>query len=106
MKKRMPYWLYKTGYTEFKARDYDAQKKTIEVERPDYRRPKFPDDGRKGDGKRYRTPNGCTVTFWGTGLAEHFEVEHFVTIYNCKHKSFGPCINVREQVMNYVSTFD
>ena len=106
MKKRMPYWLYKAGYTEFKARDYDAKKKTIEVELPDYKRPMFPDDWRNNGGNRYHTPNGCTVTGWGSGLSEHFEVEHYVTIYNCPHKSFGPGIGTREQVMEYVNSFD
>ena len=30
MTKIIPYWLYKTGYTDFPARDYDAAAKTIE----------------------------------------------------------------------------
>ena len=106
MKKRMPYWLYKTGFSEFKASDYDANKKTIEVELPEYKRPKFPADWVSAGGNHYHTPNGCTVTRWGAGFAEYFEVEHFVTIYNCKHKSFGPCIGVREQVMDYVNSFN
>lgn len=104
MKKRIPYWLYKSGYSEFKASDYDAKKKTIEVELPEYKRPKFPSDWSKS-GNHYYTPNGCTVTFWGAGLAENFEVEHFVTVYNRPHKSIGPCLNAREQVMEFVNQF-
>lgn len=104
MKKRIPYWLYKAGYTEFKASDYDAGSKTIEVELPDVKRQRFPKEWRR-DGNRYLTPNGCTVYFWGTGLAENFMVEHFVTVYNCQRKSFGPGINARQQVMEFVASF-
>ena len=42
MIKTMPYSLYKTGYTEFKAENYNAIKKTIDVELPDYKKPRFP----------------------------------------------------------------
>lgn len=105
MLKQMPYWLYKAGFTEFKTGEYNAKAKTIEVELPDYKKPRFPADWHKS-GNHYITPNGCTVTFWGAGLAEHFEVEHFVTVYNCKHKSIGPCIDAREQVIEFVNSFD
>lgn len=102
--KRIPYSLYKTGYTEFKASGYDPKTKTIEVELPEYKKIRFPKDWRK-DGNNYFTPNGCRVSFWNTGLAENFYVEHYDVVLKTIHKTFGPALDVREKVIAFVNQF-
>lgn len=103
MIKTMPYSLYKTGYTMFKSANYNARKKTIDVELPEYVKPRFPSDWEKC-GNHYKTPNGCRVYFWNSGLSENFVVEHSE---GCNHESrtFPASLYVREAVINYVSKF-
>lgn len=104
MIKRIPYSLYKTGYTEFKAFNYDRKTKTIEVELPNYKKIKFPKEWRK-DGNNYFTPNNCVVTFWNTGLAENFYIEHHDETLRTVHKTIDPALNAREQVIAFVNQF-
>ena len=105
MIKTMPYSLYKSSYAEFKASNYNKVKKTIDVELPDYKKPQFPKDWtRVGNG--YRTPNGCTVYFWNTGLAENFKVEHWVSQFNHQSKTISAGLYAREKVMEYVESFN
>lgn len=102
--KRIPYSLYKAGYTEFKASDYDSKTKTIAVELPDYKKVRFPKEWRK-DGNNYFTPNDCVVSFWNTGLAENFYVEHHSKTLKTEHKTIGPALDAREQVIAFVNQF-
>lgn len=104
MIKTMPYSLYKTGYTEFKAGNYNGGRKTIDVDLPDYKKPRFPAEWRK-DGNHYYAPNGCVVTFWGAGLAENFLVERWVSQYNHSSKTFPAGLYAREKVMEFVASF-
>lgn len=103
MTKIIPYWLYKTGYTDFPVRDYDAAAKTIVVDLPEYKKVRFPKNWVKS-GNRYLTPNGCEVVFWATGLAENF-----IVITGCgnarKEKTFPAGLYVREKVIAYVDSF-
>lgn len=105
MIKTMPYSLYKTGYTEFKAENYNAIKKTIDVELPDYKKPGFPKEWRRG-GNNYYAPNGCVITFWNSGLAENFLVEHWVSQFNHQSKTIPAGLYAREKVMEYVASFN
>lgn len=105
MIKTMPYSLYKTGYTEFKAENYNASKKTIDVELPDYKKPRFPAEWRK-DGNHYYAPNGCVVTFWGAGLAESFLVERWISKFNHPSKTVPAGLYAREKVMEFVASFN
>lgn len=101
MVKTIPYSLYKTGYTEFKAENYNASKKTIDVDLPDYKKPRFPSEWRR-DGNHYYTPNGCAVTFWNSGLAENFLIE----CHNHSAKTISAGLYAREKVMEYVASFN
>ena len=92
----MPYSLYRTGYSEYPASNYNPRTKTIDVELPDHKRPRFPADWIRS-GNHYITPNGCTVTFWSSGLAENFLVEH-----GYRSKTFHASMYVREMVIDYV----
>jgi hypothetical protein len=78
MIKTMPYWLYKKGYSEFPAENYNSGKKTIDVTLPDYKAPSFPKEWQK-DGaakqivaKRYQ----ITVYSYNSGLAENYMIEY------------------------------
>lgn len=96
---RMPYSVYKSrGYRDFRSFDYDPVKKTISVELPDYKKPKFPSDW-KLYGNHYVTPNHCCVYFWNTGYAEHFIIE----CRNGQTISVSPSLYAREEVINFVS---
>ncbi len=100
MIKTIPYSLYKTGYTMFKGSNYNAAKRTIDVDLPEYAKPRFPSDWEKC-GNHYKTPNGCRVYFWNSGLAENFVVEHAKGT-----KTFPASLYAREQVIDYVSKFN
>lgn len=103
MIKTMPYSLYKKSYDEFKADNYNASKKTIDVELPDYKKPQFPKNWEKRS-NRYIAANGCIVYFWNTGLAENFLVEHGCG-YGKQSKSFSAGLYARENVMKFVESF-
>lgn len=105
MIKTIPYSLYKTGYAEFRAKNYNASKKTIDVELPDYKKPRFPSDWRSS-GNKYFAPNGCVIIFWGTGLAENFLIEHGTNKFNYSSKTIPAGLYAREKVLAYVSSFN
>lgn len=98
MKKTLPYSLYKSFYNQFPADNYNAAKKTIEVELPEYKKPSFPKDWERF-GNHYTTPNGCRVYFWNSGFAENFIIE-----YKGTSKTFSPGLYAREQVIDYVNS--
>lgn len=66
MERRIPYSLYKTGYEQFRAYDYDPKTKTISVDLPPIKRRVFPKDWVR-NGNHYVTPSGCTVYVYNTG---------------------------------------
>ena len=112
MTKTMPYWLYKTGYEMFPAGSYNKTNKTIEVELPEYKKPRFPKGWRKV-GNGYSTPNGFGVYRWGSGLAENFRVErrsgfdpYTMRCSEVIEKTFPPSLYVREQVMDFIESFE
>ena len=99
---KMPYSVYKNrAYRDFRSFDYDPVKKTISVEIPDYKKPKFPADWRR-HGNHYVTPNRCCVYFWNSGFAENFIVER----KNGEQRSFPPSLYAREEVIKYVYAAD
>lgn len=73
MLKKMPYSLYKSSYSHFPSEEYDPKTKTILVDLPTITRKKWPKDWIKV-GNHFNTPNGCTVYFWNTGLAQNYDV--------------------------------
>jgi len=106
MTKTMPYWLYKTGYTMFPADNYNKAKKTIEVELPYYKKPRFPADWKR-NGNTYQAPNGCQVIFWASGLAENFVVEHYeetASGWRMTSTTFPACLDVRDKVIAFVNS--
>lgn len=103
MIKTMPYSLYKTGYSEFPASNYNKAKKTIDVDLPEYKKPSFPSEWEKR-GNHFHTPNGCTVTFWNSGLAENFLVERWVSRYNHQSKTIPASLDAREKVIACVKS--
>ena len=102
---KMKYALYKNSYSEFLATDYDSSSKTILVDLPDVKKPKFPKDWEK-IGNWYRLPNGTRVYFWNTGFAENFLIERTVTIHRILSKTISAGINARQEAITTALKFD
>lgn len=104
MQRRMPYSLYKTGYQEFPATDYDAATKTILVDIPAIKRRVWPKEWKR-DGNCFRTPNGCTVYFWNTGISQNYEVEGPYNPYLRKHRTIPAGFHSFQLVIDTVKDF-
>lgn len=79
MTRRMKYSLYKRYYSEYPSHDYDSKAKSIAVDLPDYKVNKMPKEWLKEDiGPGLRTPGGCTVYTWGSGITMNHRVERIV----------------------------
>lgn len=104
MQRRIPYSLYKTGYEEFPASDYDPKTKTILVDLPEIPCRVWPKDWKRS-GNHYTTPNGCTVYFWNTGLSQNYEVEGPYNPYNRKHRTIPAGIHSFQRVLDTVNEF-
>ncbi len=105
MLKKMKYSLYKSSYFAFKADNYDAKTKTIEVELPEIIRPKFPKDWEKS-GNRYRLPNGTSLYFWGSGFAENFRIERYMSAYQQYAEVINAGINARAEAIQKALEID
>jgi hypothetical protein len=107
MIKTMPYWLYKSGYSMFPASNYNAGKKSIDVELPDYKKPRWPKEWERS-GNHIHADNDCVICFWGSGLAEHYEVEHWhgpkdiMGFTKCETKTFPAGLYARQSVIDYI----
>jgi hypothetical protein len=100
METRMPYWLYKKGYTMYPHYNYSSQDKSITVMLPEYDKPQFPEDW-KLIGGCFITPIGIQVFYWNTGLAERFQVRWYEKV-----KEFNPGLRARENMIDYVRRLD
>jgi hypothetical protein len=89
----------------YRANNYDVAKRTIDVELPNHDRTQFPKDWEKR-GNHYYTPNGCVVSYWGSGYGENFLVEHNYNSVS-KHEStiVGPGLYAREMVIDIVNKY-
>ena len=105
MLKRMSYSLWKNYYRSFPADQYDQGSKTILVELPDTKQTRFPKEWKR-IGNSYRTPGGCTVYFWNTGLARNYLVEKFVSAYYTASRSIHPGVDSHQKVVNTVKQFE
>ena len=99
MEKKMPYALYKKSYSDFSAHDYNAAKKEIVVDLPDYSRPAWPKSW-KHSGNHFFTPNGATVSVWNRGLAENYVVETGAG-FSYSQKTFPAGLYSRQAVIDY-----
>lgn len=106
MLKRMKYSLYKSSYSAFKADNYDAKTKTIEVELPEIIRPKFPTDWQKLSGGWYKLPNGTNLYVWNSGLAENFRIERSISVYQQYIETIEAGINARTEAIQKALEID
>lgn len=104
MKRRIPYSLYKTGYHQFTATDYDSETKTILIDLPPVKRRVWPKDWKR-TGNHYTTPNGCTVYFWNTGLAQNYVVDGPYSPYSRKSRTIPACFDSFDRVIQTVEEF-
>lgn len=102
---KMKYALYKKSYSEFSATDYDKSTKTIMVDLPDVKKPKFPKDWEKV-GNWYRLPNNTRVYFYNTGYAENFYIERTITVHHILNKTISAGINARQEAIETALKFD
>ena len=75
---RIPYRIYKQGYSEFPASDYDKSTKTIDVQLPEYKKPTFPKEWGAGGCKHF---NHVTMYVRNSGFAEYYEIHQTVRPY-------------------------
>lgn len=105
MKRRIPYSLYKTGYEQFPATDYDPKTKTILVDLPPIKRLVWPKNWKRAGGNWLVAPNGCNVYFWNTGLAQNYEVEWSGGPFNRKHRTIPAGFDSFDYMMQTVKEF-
>lgn len=91
---RMSYSVYKHGYTEFPADDYDAKTKTIHVRLPEYKKPKFPKDFGAGHPKQ---ADNVIMFVYNSGYAENYYIEQLVHPY--KKATIGCGLYAREEAI-------
>lgn len=93
---RMPYRIYKQGYSEFKAYDYDKTTKTIEVDLPEYKKPVFPKDWKtESSGRKYF--NHVQMFIRNSGISECYDIEQLVKPY--KHIRIECGLKSREKAI-------
>lgn len=105
MKRRIPYSLFKAGYQRFPASDYDQKTKTILVDLPPMKRRAWPKEWKR-IWNSFRTPGGCTVYFWNTGLAQNYLVERFITPHYSKSKTIPAGFDSFDRVLETVAEFE
>ena len=105
MEKRIPYSLYKTGYHQFPASAYDPLTKTILVDMPPVKRRVWPKEWKR-IANSFRTPGGCTVYFWNTGLSQNYLVERFITPHYSKSKTIPAGFDSFNRVLDTVAEFE
>ncbi len=104
MERRIPYSLYKTGYEQFPARDYDQKTKTILVELPVMKRRVWPKNWKRFS-NHYTAPNGCAVYFWNTGLAQNYVVDGPYSPYMRKSRTIPAGFYSFEHMLQTVQEF-
>lgn len=103
--REIPYWLYKTGYSEFQATEYNPGTKTIKVTLPKTKPIRWPKEWKQA-GNSYRTPKGTKVYYWNTGLARNYDVRRVIGPYYSVSRTIGPGIDSFSRVLNTVEEFE
>ena len=101
----MKYSIYKKYFKKYPSREYNSEKKTIEVDLPEHKTIKWPSNWKKS-GNSLRTPSGIEVLFWNSGLTENFYVSCFVSQYCQFTRTISPAIDARQQVIDTVAEFE
>ena len=93
----MSYKIYKQGYSEFKAYDYDKITKTIEVEIPIIKKPLFPKEWKTSStGRKYF--NHVQMFIRNSGLTECYDIEQLVKPFKRIRIDFG--LNARQKAID------
>lgn len=94
---RIPYRIYKQGYSEYPATDYDKTTKTIEVDIPEIKKPTFPKEWKTNStGRKYF--NHVQMFIRNSGLAECYDIEQLVKPY--KHIRIECGVNARQKAID------
>lgn len=103
--REMPYWLYKAGYSEFQATEYNPNTKTIVVNLPKMEPVRWP-KGWTRNGNGYFTPGGTEIRYWNTGLARNYLIQRVIGPYHKLSKTVGPGFNAFSRVLDTVRGFE
>lgn len=93
----MKYAVYKAGYSEYPAGDYNEKDKTITVTLPEYSRPKFPREFGAGAYKVYKH---VAIQCYNAGYAENYRIEQLLPPYKHIHIPCG--LRARERAIQAV----
>ena len=77
---RMSYRIYKQGYSEYPATDYDKSTKTIDVQLPEYKKPTFPKEW-KTDSSARKYFHHVQMFIRNSGVSECYDIEQLVKPY-------------------------
>lgn len=103
--REIPYWLYKTGYSEFQATEYNPGTKTIKITLPKTKPIRWPKEWKRA-GNGCRAPKGTMVYYWNTGLARNYEVRRVIGPYYSVSRTIGPGIDSFSRVLDTVKEFE
>lgn len=106
MKRRIPYWLYKTGYSQFPASDYDAAKKTIEVDIPPMKRRVWPKEWKRRGINCLVTDKGVEIYYWNSGIQQNYLVMEPYKPFFRRERTIHAGFDAFERVMQTVKEFE
>lgn len=104
MQRRIPYWLYKTGFDQFPASDYDKSTKTIVVDMPPMKRRVWPKEWKRR-GNCFVTGKGVEVYCWNTGIQQNYLVMEPYKRFGRRQRTISAGFDSFERVMQTVKEF-
>lgn len=106
MKRRIPYWLYKTGYSQFPADDYDKLTKTIEVDIPPMKRRVWPKSWLRPGTNHMITEKGVEIYFWNSGIQQNYFVREPYKRFGRRERTIPAGFDAFDRVMQTVKEFE
>lgn len=106
MKRRIPYWLYKTGYNQFPASDYDKLTKTIEVDMPSMKRRVWPKEWKRPGSNQMITDKGVEIYFWNSGIQQNYLVREPYKRFGRRERTIHAGFDAFDRVMKTVKEFE
>lgn len=105
MKRRIPYWLYKTGYEQFPASDYDKATKTIEVDIPPMKRRVWPKEWKRC-GNHFVTDKGTEIYYWNSGIQQNYLVQEPYKRFGRRECTISAGFDAFDRVIQTVKEFE
>lgn len=106
MKRRIPYWLYKTGYSQFPAIGYDESSKTIEVDIPPMKKRVWPNEWKRPGSNHMITNKGVEIYFWNSGIQQNYLVREPYKRFERRERTIHAGFDAFDRVMQTVEEFE